>query len=437
MTRPSHIFISHGSENRDRANELAQFLEARGARAWIAPRDVRPGMDYSEQLQLAIEECAAFVVLVTEDSNKSPYVRVETEMAFSINKPIFPVRVADVKPAAGLALFLKIKHWTDAYGTERDANLERLVRELQVLGALTPPPAPDAAPPPPAAPLVFDDKERFAASPPPPPVATPPAPAQPAPVPPAPEPVLSFGIGSPAPPHQPAAVPGAAGPAGSWPPASGAHPAAAPSGWPPSSAPQREPANFGDEAIQRAMIGPNADHYINSWRRMDATRSIRSFNIAGLLGNFFWLAYRKMWIPLAAGIGVIALADLIAGNGIALLILGWMLIIGFCVALGLFGDHLYRLHLRRAAAVGGGIEHLRARGGTSMLGPAVLAGVAVLAAIIGTVWMSRQSASAAGGNEAREERTKDGTGGDNQEETSRDTAGSDSRDETSRDGGQE
>ena len=133
MTSTGHVFISHSSDNRELASELAAFLEARGIKVWIAPRDVRPGMDYSEQLQLAIENAIAFVVLVTEMANKSPYVRAETEMAFSTHKPIFPVRLADIQPAAGLAFFLKIRHWTDAYGSARSDNLDRLARELQTL----------------------------------------------------------------------------------------------------------------------------------------------------------------------------------------------------------------------------------------------------------------------------------------------------------------
>ena len=73
-----HVFISHASENRDEANELVALIESKGMTAWIAPRDVRPGLDYSEELQRALETCAAFVVLVTPDANTSPYVRAET-----------------------------------------------------------------------------------------------------------------------------------------------------------------------------------------------------------------------------------------------------------------------------------------------------------------------------------------------------------------------
>jgi hypothetical protein len=176
-----HVFMSHGSDNREDAEALAAFLEGHGVAMWIAPRDVRPGQDYSEQLQGAIEGCVAFVVLVTEMANKSPYVRAETEMAFSGSKPIFPVRLTDIKPAAGLAFFLKIRHWTDAYGKSRDANLDRLAQELRTLSgaeapapepapapvdaAPSPPPAPaPPPPPPPPPPAVAPDRELVAAA---------------------------------------------------------------------------------------------------------------------------------------------------------------------------------------------------------------------------------------------------------------------------------
>ncbi|HTU11708.1 MAG TPA: TIR domain-containing protein [Allosphingosinicella sp.] len=171
-----HVFISHASENRDEANELVALLESKGVTAWIAPRDVRPGLDYSEELQRAIENAAAFVVLVTDHSNKSPYVRAETEMAFSCQKPMLPMRLTDINPAPGLAFFLKIRHWTDAYGANREAALSRLVLELQTLtgkapswapkvGAAAPPPLAETPRPPPPVPV-----------PPPPPPSPPPPP---------------------------------------------------------------------------------------------------------------------------------------------------------------------------------------------------------------------------------------------------------------------
>ena len=168
MAAAPYIFISHSSDEAADAQGLCAFLEQHGLRAWIAPRDVRPGRDYSEQLQQAIENCGAFLVLVSKSANSSPYVRVETEMAFSLDKPLFPIRTSEVAPGKGLALFLKIKHWTDAFGPQREHNLRRLVEELHfVLGddagvqARTPP-----TPPPPLVPHLHA-AERQAPPPPP------------------------------------------------------------------------------------------------------------------------------------------------------------------------------------------------------------------------------------------------------------------------------
>jgi hypothetical protein len=144
-----YIFISHSSDEAADAHGLCAFLEQHGLTAWIAPRDVRPGRDYSEQLQQAIENCAAFLVLVSRSANTSPYVRVETEMAFSLDKPLFPVRTSEIAPGKGLALFLKIKHWTDAFGPQRDHNLRRLVEELHLVGSAGTALPPTPRPPPP------------------------------------------------------------------------------------------------------------------------------------------------------------------------------------------------------------------------------------------------------------------------------------------------
>src|SRR5205085_4866710 len=89
-----------------------------------------------------------------------------------------PVRLADIAAGPGLAFFLKIRHWTDAWGPNRDAALARLVLELQTLTGTAPSWAPKVGPPPAEPP----------AAPPAPPPAPPPA-AQPPALPAAPPPL--------------------------------------------------------------------------------------------------------------------------------------------------------------------------------------------------------------------------------------------------------
>ena len=327
-----HVFVSHSSDNRELANELAAYLEAREIRVWIAPRDVRPGMDYSEELQAAIEKCAAFVVLVTDMANKSPYVRAETEMAFSCHKPIFPIRTTDIQPAAGLALFLKIRHWTDAYGAGRSASLERLTRELQVLSKPAPPPAESPAP-------------TRAAAPTPPPAAPVPAPAPSSPAPaPAPSP-------APAPP-------------------------------PPS------PKSPEEEARWRAAVGPKADYYLERWRQMDAKNSAISWNWPACLANIFWFAYRKLWLGLGALAILFVLLGLIGAAGPTVGRITLFLSIGVTFLTGAFGNHLYRKQVARLVAETSAsdqtdaLETLRRRGGVSVAALAISIGVVVLLTLL-------------------------------------------------------
>ena len=320
-----HIFLSHGSENRDEANAITRYLEERGLKVWIAPRDVRPGVDYSEALQEAIEACAAFIVLVTDKANKSPYVRVETEMAFSLHKPIFPVRTTDVKPGPGLALFLKIRHWTDAFGAQREESMDRLARELRAAAGVSDP-APAAEPP--ATPAVAEQQ---------------------------------------APTPAPSAAPPCATSSSQWPAAARAS-MAQPAGTGPSPSPAAAAAAPADEELLRAYAGPNADHYLARWRSGPGGWSWTAF-----LFTAFWASYRKMW-PMAGALAAAFLLLSVAGAvSRTANLLSFPVILGVAVWFGLNANRLYRRQAEdalqalgeggdRAAALG----RARAAGGTSV-----------------------------------------------------------------------
>jgi hypothetical protein len=153
-----HIFLSYSTTDRPFADDLLRRLESKNVRVWMAPRDVRPGSDYSESIQDAIETSAAVVALVSNEANRSRHVRAEIEIAFSCGKPLFPVRFSDITPAKGLALFLGLGHWTDLFGAGEAGNLDRLAAALNQppsrSGAAPAPPPPPPPPPrsPPAAP---------------------------------------------------------------------------------------------------------------------------------------------------------------------------------------------------------------------------------------------------------------------------------------------
>lgn len=45
-----HIFISHSSRDAEFADSVCRLLEGSGHNCFIAPRDIRPGREYAEEI---------------------------------------------------------------------------------------------------------------------------------------------------------------------------------------------------------------------------------------------------------------------------------------------------------------------------------------------------------------------------------------------------
>jgi len=123
-------FISYASENREKAEEICASLEGRGFVCWVAPRDVRAGREYADEIIRGLERSACVVLVLSEAANTSVFVRREVERAVSKQKPVFPVRIEEVTPSPGLELFISGTHWLDAWSGDWDEHMNRLARDL-------------------------------------------------------------------------------------------------------------------------------------------------------------------------------------------------------------------------------------------------------------------------------------------------------------------
>jgi hypothetical protein len=114
MSTNCDVFISHSSADSTLAFAICHYLEERGIRCWIAPRDVQGGIEYGESIILGIRNCKIMVVLFNENANNSLFVKTEVERAFNYKSIIIPFKVDDTIPSAKLELFLGSVHWLDA-----------------------------------------------------------------------------------------------------------------------------------------------------------------------------------------------------------------------------------------------------------------------------------------------------------------------------------
>jgi hypothetical protein len=123
-------FISYASPDKTKAFDIAGTLEARGLSCWIAPRDVRPGQEYGEEIINGIRDSRCLVLVFSAAANQSAMVRREVERAVSLNKPVFPVRIEEVLPARSLEFFVSATHWIDAWDGDVTAHITRLADEI-------------------------------------------------------------------------------------------------------------------------------------------------------------------------------------------------------------------------------------------------------------------------------------------------------------------
>ncbi|MGQ8366128.1 toll/interleukin-1 receptor domain-containing protein [Glaciecola sp. 1036] len=123
-------FISYASEDKTYAFKICDYLESRGLKCWIAPRNVRPSREYAEEILLGIEHSRTMVLVLSDAANASPFVSREIERAVSHRKPIFPFRIEDVLPSPSLELLISTNHWIDAWQGSLLDHVDRLVEEL-------------------------------------------------------------------------------------------------------------------------------------------------------------------------------------------------------------------------------------------------------------------------------------------------------------------
>jgi hypothetical protein len=75
-------FISYSSRDQTFAEALAAQLSENGVRCWFAPKDLHMGDRLRQKIDDAIHECDKLLLILSEESVKSDWVREEVEACF-------------------------------------------------------------------------------------------------------------------------------------------------------------------------------------------------------------------------------------------------------------------------------------------------------------------------------------------------------------------
>lgn len=86
----SHIFISYSRQDQNYVTQLAQALESHRLPVWLDDR-IDYGTTWPRVIQDHLEQCAAFLLVMSPRSEDSHWVQCELSMALELKKPVFPL----------------------------------------------------------------------------------------------------------------------------------------------------------------------------------------------------------------------------------------------------------------------------------------------------------------------------------------------------------
>jgi hypothetical protein len=93
-----NIFLSHSGVDQRWVQWIADNARNIDINVYMYEHDIQPGTSIALKVQSAIENCQALVVLLTPNSEYSPYVQQEIGFAQAKGKPIIPLVQPGVSP---------------------------------------------------------------------------------------------------------------------------------------------------------------------------------------------------------------------------------------------------------------------------------------------------------------------------------------------------
>lgn len=134
ISRDAYAFISYGKADRVHADLIRSLCAEWGILSWMAPYDIPPGGNYPDHIGAAVEGCACLLLLLSADSQRSPFVYREVERAVSCGKRIVALRMGDVSLTSGFRFLLSSTQIADIKGFCRgNPQIASVLDELRMI----------------------------------------------------------------------------------------------------------------------------------------------------------------------------------------------------------------------------------------------------------------------------------------------------------------
>jgi hypothetical protein len=128
------VFISHATEDTERARALVTALSSRGLRGWFDKDSLRFGEPFGASIQEGIRGSATFLVLLSTVAVEKDYVGFEVAQALTLRRPVIPVFLPGLEPGASKKEVFRQAaqyHGLKVGETFEPADMDRLARAIK------------------------------------------------------------------------------------------------------------------------------------------------------------------------------------------------------------------------------------------------------------------------------------------------------------------
>ncbi len=126
MKELKSVFISYSSKDTEIVNEVVNMLETSGISYWKAPEMIPAGSNYAKEIPRVICECNIFLLIISEDSQRSIWVEKEIDFAINNRKVIVPLKLTEGKLTDMFSFYLNNIQMVNYNG-----NLKKTLRVLR------------------------------------------------------------------------------------------------------------------------------------------------------------------------------------------------------------------------------------------------------------------------------------------------------------------
>lgn len=122
------VFISYAREDLATARELVRLCEDENWSVWW-DRDIEPGLDFSDEIQVALKQARCAIVIWSMFSSQSPWVKVEARFAME-REILVPVVIdkGDLPLMFSSLNTIDLKGWPDKKADDAIQRLRRSIR---------------------------------------------------------------------------------------------------------------------------------------------------------------------------------------------------------------------------------------------------------------------------------------------------------------------